>query len=698
MSVAYRLDGNVAVISLQNPPVNALGHALRQGLQHALAKLAADDDALAAVLIGEGRGFSAGADITEFGKTRKAPLLAEILDALELCPKPVVAAIHGVALGGGLELALCCHYRVADANARVGLPEVKIGLIPGAGGTQRLPRLTGVEAAVEIITSGRMVDAAEAKAFGVVSEVYDAELEARSVEFIREKLSASGSHPAVRDLDVADPRDAAWFDEKRKALAKRARGQLSPLRCADALQAACEMDFEAGLAREREIFAECIDSPQREGLIHYFFAEREATKIPGLSEDAKPRPVARAAVIGCGTMGGGIAMCFANAGIPVTVMEVDDTAIERGMATVAKNYARSVSRGSITQAVMDERMGMFSTVTDMAGIADADIVIEAVFENLDLKCETFEKLDAVMKPGSVLATNTSTLDVDKIAASTRRPEDVIGMHFFSPANVMKLCEVVRGEKTAADVIKTAMGTARAIGKVSALVGVCDGFVGNRMLHRYQKQAAYMIEDGAMPWDVDRVFVEFGMPMGPFAMSDLAGLDVGYRVRQERAKTRPSNERYSDIADKIVEMGRHGQKTGAGFYRYAEGSRSGTPDPEIESLILETARAKGIERREISDEEIEKRLLYSMINEGAKIVAEGIAIRSSDIDVIYVNGYGFPAWRGGPMKHADTVGLAALLADIDAFQACDGEGWQAAELLRRLVAEGKSFSDHQKERT
>ena len=698
MSVAYRLDGNVAVITLQNPPVNALGHAVRQDLQHALTKLAADDDALAAVLIGEGRGFSAGADITEFGKTRKAPLLAEILDALELCPKPVVAAIHGVALGGGLELALCCHYRVADANARVGLPEVKIGLIPGAGGTQRLPRLTGVEAAVEIITSGRMVDAAEAKAFGVVSEVYDAELEARSVEFIREKLSATGSHPAVRDLDVPDPRDAAWFDEKRKALAKRARGQLSPLRCADALQAACEMDFEAGLAREREIFAECIDSPQREGLIHYFFAEREATKIPGLSEDAKPRPVARAAVIGCGTMGGGIAMCFANAGIPVTVMEVDAAAIERGMATVAKNYARSVSRGSITQAVMDERMGMFSTVTDMAGIADADIVIEAVFENLDLKCETFEKLDAVMKPGSVLATNTSTLDVDKIAASTRRPEDVIGMHFFSPANVMKLCEVVRGEKTAADVIKTAMGTARAIGKVSALVGVCDGFVGNRMLHRYQKQAAYMIEDGAMPWDVDRVFVEFGMPMGPFAMSDLAGLDVGYRVRQERAKTRPSNERYSDIADKIVEMGRHGQKTGAGFYRYAEGSRSGTPDPEIESLILETARAKGIERREISDEEIEKRLIYSMINEGAKIVEEGIAIRPSDIDVIYVNGYGFPAWRGGPMKHADTVGLAALLADIDAFQACDGEGWQAAELLRRLVAEGKSFSDHQKERT
>ena len=698
MSVAYRLDGNVAVISLQNPPVNALGHAVRQGLQHALTKLAADDDALAAVLIGEGRGFSAGADITEFGKTRKAPLLAEILDALEFCPKPVVAAIHGVALGGGLELALCCHYRVADANARVGLPEVKIGLIPGAGGTQRLPRLTGVEAAVEIITSGRMVDAAEAKVFGVVSEVYDAELEARSVAFIREKLSATGSHPAVRDLDVADPRDAAWFDEKRKALAKRARGQLSPLRCADALQAACEMDFEAGLAREREIFAECIDSPQREGLIHYFFAEREATKIPGLSEDAKPRPVARAAVIGCGTMGGGIAMCFANAGIPVTVMEVDAAAIERGMATVAKNYARSVSRGSITQAVMDERMGMFSTVTDMAGIADADIVIEAVFENLDLKCETFEKLDAVMKPGSVLATNTSTLDVDKIAASTRRPEDVIGMHFFSPANVMKLCEVVRGEKTAADVIKTAMGTARAIGKVSALVGVCDGFVGNRMLHRYQKQAAYMIEDGAMPWDVDRVFVDFGMPMGPFAMSDLAGLDVGYRVRQERAKTRPSNERYSDIADKIVEMGRHGQKTGAGFYRYEEGSRSGTPDPEIESLILETARAKGIERREISDEEIEKRLLYSMINEGAKIVEEGIAIRPSDIDVIYVNGYGFPAWRGGPMKHADTVGLAALLADIDAFQARDGEGWQAAELLRRLVAEGKSFSDHQKERT
>ena len=589
---------------------------------------------------------------------------------------------------------MCCHYRVAAQDARVGLPEVKIGLIPGAGGTQRLPRLTGVEAAIDIITSGRMVAAEEAHSFGIVSAVYSADLEANAIDFIKAQVDGHASHPSVRALAVSNPPDAAYFDAKRKALAQRARGQTSALRCTDAIQAACELDFDAGLAKEREIFEDCMASEQREGLIHYFFAEREANKIPGLSAESAARPVAKAAVIGSGTMGGGIAMCFANAGIAVTVVDLDQAALERGMATVKKNYARSVQRGSISQATMDERLAYFFTTTAISEVAEVDIVIEAVFENLALKCEVFEKLDAVIRPGAVLATNTSTLDIDKIAASTKRPQDVIGMHFFSPANVMRLCEVVRGARTADDVIKTAMAAAKAIGKVSALVGVCDGFVGNRMLHHYQQQATYMIEDGAMPWDVDRVFTAFGMPMGPFAMSDLAGLDVGYRVRQEQAASRPSNQRYSEISDKIVAMGRHGQKTNAGFYLYEEGSRAGKPDPDIEALILDVSRAKGIERRQFSDEEIEKRLVYAMINEGAKILAEGIAIRPSDIDVIYVNGYGFPAWRGGPMKHADSVGLANVLADVEAFQAADGEGWHAADLLRELVAAGKTFGDYQ----
>ena len=694
MTMQFRIEGNVGVITMMNPPVNALGLALREGLVDALQQLANEDAVTAAVLIGDGRCFSAGADITEFGKPRKSPGLIAVMDALEASSKPVVAAIHGTALGGGLELALCCHYRVADAHARVGLPEVKIGLIPGAGGTQRLPRLTGVEAAIDIISTGRMVSAQEALEFGVVSAVYPSDLETNAIDFVQAKAHAGGEHPRVRDLSVTDAPTSEFFDAKRDATAKRAKGQTSPLRCIDAVQAACEHDFEAGMQHESDIFSSCMDSDQREGLTHYFFAERMAAKIPGLSADVQPASVSTAAVIGAGTMGGGISMCFANAAIPVTVVDTDEEALQRGMATVKKNYARSVSRGSISQAQMDERLACFSTTTDMSDIANVDIVIEAVFENLALKREIFERLDGVLRPGAVLATNTSTLDINKIAAATKRPEDVIGMHFFSPANVMKLCEVVRGEKTSDVVIKTAMATAKSIGKISALVGVCDGFVGNRMLHRYHLQAGYMIEDGALPWDVDRVFVEFGMPMGPFAMSDLAGLDVGYRVRQEQAKTRPTNLRYVDISDTIVELGRHGQKTGAGYYKYDEGARKGTPDPEIEKLILESSKAKGIERRAFEDEEILKRLVYSMINEGAKILEEGIAIRPSDIDVIYVNGYGFPAWRGGPMKYADTVGLATLVADIDAFQAQDGSGWEASELLRRLADEGKTFESYQ----
>ncbi|MBS37528.1 MAG: 3-hydroxyacyl-CoA dehydrogenase [Thiotrichales bacterium] len=696
MATQFRVEGSVGVITMMNPPVNALGQGLRAGLLEALGKLASDDSVTGGVLIGDGRCFSAGADITEFGKPRRPPGLTDVMDALESSTKPVVAAIHGTALGGGLELALCCHYRVADAAARVGLPEVKIGLIPGAGGTQRLPRLTGVEAAVEVITSGRMVPAAEALTLGIVSAVYDSNLESRAIDFIQLKTASQSSHPRVRDSAVPDAPAPDFFDARRDAVAKRAKGQTSPLSCVDAVQAACEHDFDAGLQRESDIFSDCMASDQCEGLIHYFFAERMAAKIPGLSEETEPRNIQTAAVIGAGTMGGGISMCFANTGIPVTVVDTDDEALERGMATVKKNYARSVSRGSITQAQMDERLSCFTTTTDIADIADVDMVIEAVFENLALKCEIFGRLDRVVKAGAVLATNTSTLDINKIAAATERPDDVIGMHFFSPANVMKLCEIVRGAKTSDAVIRSAMAVAKTIGKISALVGVCDGFVGNRMLHKYHLQAGYMIEDGALPWDVDRVFVEFGMPMGPFAMSDLAGLDVGYRVRQEQAKTRPSNVRYVDISDTIVELGRHGQKTGAGYYKYEDGARVGTPDPEIEELIVASSKKKGIERRAFDDDEIKKRLLYSMINEGAKILEEGIAIRPGDIDVIYVNGYGFPAWRGGPMKYADSVGLDKLVADIDAFQAQDGAGWEASDLLRTLAAEGKTFESYQRD--
>ena len=691
MSASFSIDGDIAVITMQNPPVNALGQSLRQGLIDALSALERSE-AKGAVLIGDGRCFSAGADITEFGKPPKSPGLTESLETMQDSEKPIVAAIHGTALGGGLELALCCHYRVADSSARIGLPEVKIGLIPGAGGTQRLPRLTGAKAAIEMITSGRMVPADEAKELGIVSEVYQSALQANAIAFLKNRLDSETPHPTVRDLSIPDAPNAEFFDQARAAVRKKARGQTSPIRCIDAVQAACENDIDAGLAIETEIFRECMESDQSEGLIHYFFAEREALKIPGLSPDAQARTVKSAAVIGSGTMGGGISMCFANAGIPVTVVDLDEAALERGMATIKKNYDRSVSRGSITQEMMDQRLSHFQTATSMEAVAEADIIIEAVFENLDLKCQVFAQLDGVAKQGAVLATNTSTLDINKIGAATQRPQDVIGMHFFSPANVMKLCEVVRGEKTSDEVIKSAMATAKRIGKVAALVGVCDGFVGNRMLHRYHQQANFMMEDGALPWDIDRVFVEFGMPMGPFAMSDLAGLDVGYRVRQEQAKTRRTNERYVEISDRIVEMGRHGQKTGAGFYKYD--GRTGTPDPEIEQLILESSRNKGIERRTFSDEEIEKRLVYSMINEGIKILEEGIAIRPSDIDVVYVNGYGFPAWRGGPMKFADMVGLENILTDIEAFQAQDGDGWDAAELLRRLVKEGKTFAQYQ----
>lgn len=691
MPVHCDTSGEIAVITVENPPVNALAQEVRAGIRAAIEQVEATDSVKGAVMIGAGTVFIAGADIKEFGKPPLEPGLRDVIAEMEVCSKPLVAAIHGIALGGGLETAFGCHYRVAVPSANVGLPEVKLGILPGAGGTQRMPRVAGLEFAIDAITSGRMIPAAEALENGIIDAVIEGDLLEGATAFAAEKIAAGGPHPKIRDIQTPQPKSPDLFETKKKELERRSRGQMSPITCLASVKAALDLPFDEGLVRERELFTELVTSDQSRGMIHAFFTEREVAKIPGLSRDVKARQVKTAAVIGAGTMGGGITMCFANAGIPVTIIETTEEALDRGLGIIKKNYEATASKGRLTQEQVDERLGLITGALDLSAASDADLIIEAVFEDMDVKKQVFTKLDEIAKPGAVLATNTSTLDIDEIASVTKRPEDVIGMHFFSPANVMRLLEVVRGAKTAPDVIQTAMKVGRPIGKVAVLVRVCDGFVGNRILANYGRQANYMIEDGAMPVDIDRVMTGFGMPMGIFQMGDLAGIDVGWRVRQARGK--PGNQRYSgDIADRIYEMGRYGQKTSAGWYRYEAGSRVPIPDPEIEKLILEVSASKSIERREIGDEEILKRILYAMVNEGAKILEEGMAIRSSDIDVIYVNGYGFPPYRGGPMFHADQVGLANVLADIKAFQAQDGQGWEPAPLLERLVAEGKSFKD------
>ncbi|MCH7929275.1 MAG: enoyl-CoA hydratase/isomerase family protein, partial [Proteobacteria bacterium] len=617
--VEYTKHRTVGVITLNNPPVNALGAAVREALAARLAQ-GADDGAVAAlVLVGAGRCFSAGADIREFDQPAKpgVPGLREVIEAIEDCPKPVVAAIHETAVGGGLELALGCHYRIGAPSAKVGQPEIKLGIIPGAGGTQRLPRLIGVEPALEIILSGAYISADEALSLGILDQVTDGDLVDGAVAFA-ETLVAEG-RPLRRTRELDDKLGAATpelFERMRKGLGKRARGLIAPYLCIESVENVTALPFEEAMAAERALFVRCRDSDQSKAQRHVFFAERQAAKIPDV--DTPPRPIAHAAVVGCGTMGGGIAMNFANAGIPVRVLEVSNEALEKGLDTVRGNYAASVSRGRISEADMDARMALIGGTVDYGDVADADIVIEAVFEDMDLKKETFRTLDAVCKQDAILATNTSTLDVNEIAAATSRPESVIGTHFFSPANVMKLMENVRGDRTSKQTIATVMGLSKALGKVGVLVGVCDGFVGNRMLHAYTRQASFLLEEGALPRQVDKVIYDFGLPMGPFAMGDLAGLDVSWRIRRHQAKTRPSDERYSPIADRICEIGRFGQKTGAGWYRYEEGSRTPVPDAAIESLIVGVSAELGIERREIGDREILERCLYPLINEGAKI--------------------------------------------------------------------------------
>jgi 3-hydroxyacyl-CoA dehydrogenase len=691
-AVDFTKQGAIGVITVNSPPVNALSAAVRDGLGEAFDKGQADPEVKAMVLLGGGRTFIAGADIREFGKPPKGKPFHDVLVAMENSTKLIVAAIHGTALGGGLETALCCHYRFAVPAALVGLPEVKLGLLPGAGGTQRLPRLVGAERALDLITSGAFVPAPQAKALGIVDEVGD-ELLAGAVAYA-EKLVAEGA-PLRKIRDMPCEADAALFEGYRKANARKFRGFLAPWKCIDCVEAATTLPFDEGLARERELFTDCVTSPESAAQRHVFFAEREVAKIPDVPKDTPMNEIKKIAMIGAGTMGGGIAMNFANAGIPVMMLEVAQENLDKGMAIIERNYQNTVSKGRLSQEKMDQRMANFSTTTDFADIADADLVIEAVFEKMELKKEIFAKLDAVMKPGAVLASNTSTLSIDEIASATKRPESVIGMHFFSPANVMRLLEVVRGGKSSPETIATAMGIGRKVGKISVLVGNCFGFVGNRMLHGYTGEGTFLLENGALPQQVDKAIFEFGLPMGPFAMGDMAGLDVGWLVRKGRAATRPTNEEYGGtIPDRICELGRFGQKTAGGYYDYKEGDRTPIPNPEVQAIIEQVSKEKNLTRQDFAEDEIVKRCLYPLINIGAQILDEGMAMRPSDIDIIYINGYGFPAYRGGPMQWADSIGLEAVLADIKRFHAEFGERWRPAPLLEKLVAEGKSFADLQ----
>ena len=681
-SVRLEHQGDIAVVVVDNPPVNALSSHVYQGLFLAFTEVATSD-ASAVVLRCDGRTFIAGADIGELGGGGGAPTASprDVSLAIENCPKPVIAAIHGTALGGGLETALLAHHRVATRDARLGLPEVKLGLLPGLGGTQRLPRVVGVERAIEMMTSGDPITAETAFAAGLVDELVDTVegLEGAAVAFAR-RIVAEG-RPLVRVRDrVIGPVDDAVFATARAAIARKTRGFLAPeynIRCIEAAVHAA--DFDAGMAREAELFLELLRGPQSAAQRYAFFAERAANKIPDVPRDTPVKDITRCGVLGAGTMGGGIAMNFANIGVPVTIVERDQAALDRGLAVIRKNYERSAARGSLTTEQVEARLALITPSIDKQDFAACDLVIEAVFENMALKQSIFAELDAICAPGTVLATNTSALDVNVIASATARPESVIGLHFFSPANVMKMLEVVRGTATSDEVIATSMAVAKRIQKVPVLVGVCNGFVGNRMLFMRGAEASRMILEGATPSQVDRVLFDFGFPMGPFAMMDLAGLDVGWNAETSKG---------SDVRELMCESGRRGQKNGRGYYLYDPETRASTPDPEVEALIREFAVAKGIEQRAVTDQEVLERLLYPMINEGAKILDEGIAIRGSDIDVVWVNGYGWPVYRGGPMYWADQVGLPEIVARIEHYGATlGGRHWELSPLLRRLAETG-----------
>ncbi|MHB8907636.1 MAG: 3-hydroxyacyl-CoA dehydrogenase NAD-binding domain-containing protein [Syntrophales bacterium] len=692
MSADYEVKGVIAVITMKNPPVNGLGHATRSGIFDGLKKALADSAVKAVVITGAGRAFSGGADIKEFNtpKTFAEPNLLTVIAAIENAEKPVVAAVHSVAMGGGLELALGCHYRVASPGAQIALPEVKLGLLPGAGGTQRLPRVVGVETALTMIVTGNPMPSEKLAGTKLFDRMIEGDLMAGALAFAGE-VAERRPLPKVREIRIELPNREAFFTTARATVGAASKNFPAPLKCVDCVEAAVTLPFEEGMKVERDNFLMLVQTTESKALRHYFFGERAAAKIPDVPEDTPKRPIRTAAVVGAGTMGGGISMNFANAGIPVTVLEVNQGALDKGLATIRRNYENSLKKGRLTQEKFDQRIGLIRGTLAYGDIRDADIVIEAVFEEMGIKEKVFRKLDEVMKPGAILASNTSTLDVNKIAGFTRRPGDVIGTHFFSPANVMRLLEIVRGEKTAKDVLATTMALAKKIRKIGVVSGVCDGFIGNRMIEQYARQAGFLLEEGCLPEQVDKAMETFGFAMGPFRMGDLAGNDVGWYIRKRRYAERP-DVIYSKTADLLCEMGRFGQKTGAGWYDYKPGDRKAYPSEVVNAMIVSHSKAIGVERRAIEDAEIVERLVYALVNEAAYILAEGIAQRASDIDIIYITGYGFPLHRGGPMFYADTVGLPKVVAAMKRYaKGRYGEFWKPAPLLSKLAAEGKTFT-------
>ncbi len=690
-------DGTIAVLTINNPPVNALSPGVPEGISEAIAAAEKEGGVEAAVVIGGGHTFVAGADIKEFGKmtsgkSQRGAAFLPLLRQIEDCPKPVVMAIHGTALGGGLELAMAGHYRVAVQGAQLGQPEVKLGLIPGAGGTQRLPRLVGVAKALEMCARGNPIPAEEAVELGLVDRLIEGDLLAGAVAFAREIARKPAPRTRERNEKLGTPdENAPLFAAARESARKKQRGLKAPLAAIDAVGAATRLSFEEGCQVEQKLFIECLFSDQSKALIHVFFGEREVSKIPDVPKETPTLPVNRAAVVGAGTMGGGIAMVFANAGIPVSLKEVDQAALDRGLVNIRKNYASSVKRGRFTQQFVDERLKLITPTLGYEGFSSADMVVEAVFESLALKKQVFGELDRACKPGAILATNTSSLSIDEIGSATSRPASVIGTHFFSPANIMRLVEIVRGKATNKEVIATCMQLSKRLGKIGVLVGNCVGFVANRMFGPYRREAQFLVEEGTSVEAVDGALYGFGMAMGPLATGDLAGLDVGWRIRKEHRHLQKPGARQPFAEDRLCELGRYGQKTGAGWYKY-DADRRAIPDPEVEVMIRQWAREAGIPQRRISAEEIVDRTIYALVNEGARILEEGIALRAVDIDIIYLNGYAFPAYRGGPMWYADSVGLEKVYQRVSEFHQQQGARWQPAPLLERLAKHGKTFAE------
>jgi len=695
MSNGYALHGSVAVITLDNPPVNGLNHPLRTAIVEGIDRAQADSSVAAIVLTGAGALFSGGADIREFTtpQARAEPTLPTVIAIAEASEKPVIAAIGGSCMGGGLELALGCHFRVAVPHAQIALPEVRLGLLPGAGGTQRLPRAIGVEAALNMIVSGASMPCERFRGTALFDAIVDGDLLQGALAFASSERAAQRPLPRVRDIVIDYPNADALFQFARNTVGAMARGFPAPLKCIDAVAAAVTMPFDDGLRYERELFIQLAQTPESRALRHAFFAERAAAKILDVPSGTAPRAINAAAVIGAGTMGGGIAICLLDAGIPVTLLETKQEALDKGITTIRQHYDKALAKGRLDAVELQRRIGMLKPTLAYDDLAGADLVIEAVFEDLAVKKVVFERLDAVAKPAAILASNTSTLDLNKIAGFTARPQNVVGMHFFSPANVMKLLEVVRGARTASDVLVTVMTVAKRMRKTAVVSGVCDGFIGNRMIEQYLRQALFLLEEGASPGQVDRALEKFGMAMGPFRMSDLAGNDVGWYIRKRRYVEKPDVV-YSRIADRLCELGRFGQKTGLGWYRYEPGRRDALPDPAVDALIASYRSEHGMAPRKIADREIVDRCIYALVNEGARILEDGIASRASDIDVVYLTGYGFPLYRGGPMQYADTIGLFNVIRAMHRF-AATGRGdpafWQPAPLLARLAAEGKTFN-------